>query len=115
MVQVRIWGAKWVFLSPRDCDFHRSALLVKEREDFSHPVASKMPRRKDWPSDFSDCAPIISPSKHARRNAMQEEISSSNEVEDSLVSCRSFGVFVIAFCKFELEGEEFEGLELIYS
>ena len=108
MVQVRIWGPKWVFLSPRDCDFHRSAR-------FSHPVASKMPRRKDWPSDFSDCAPIISPSKHARRNAVQEEISSSDEVEDSLVSCRSFGVFVIAFCKFELEGEEFEGLELIYS
>ena len=114
MVQVRIWGAKWVFLSPRDCDFHRSALLVKEREDFSHPVASKMLKRKDWPSDFSDCAPIISPSKHARRNAMQEEISSSNEVEDSLVSCRSFGVFVIAFCKFEREEGE-EGLELIYS
>ena len=62
-----------------------------------------MPRRKNWPSDFSDCAPIISSSKHARRNAVQEEISSSDQVEDSLVSCRSFGVFVTAFCKFELE------------
>ena len=58
-----------------------------------------MPRRKDWLSDFSDCALIISPSKHARRNAVQEEISSFDEIEDSLVSCRSFGVFVIAYAR----------------
>ena len=52
-----------------------------------------MPRRREWPSDFSDCAPITSPSKHARR-AVPEVHNSSSDEEDtcSLVSYGPCGV-----------------------
>ena len=64
-----------------------------------------MPRREDWPFQWLCSDHFFW--QTSQKNAVQEDNSSSNEVEDSLVSYYSCGDLLIVFCKLEQEkGEE---------
>ena len=78
------WGQKSY------CFYHETAIVqVSCLGCFSNEERYhiKMEEKSVWSLDFSDCAPITSPSKQAKVNYVQEENdSSSDEGEDSLVS-----------------------------
>ena len=76
-------GAKKAIVFTTRLRLYRSAVLVV----LATRNHIKMEEKSVWSLDFSDCAPITSPSKQAKVNYVQEENdSSSDEGEDSLVS-----------------------------